>query len=168
MKKSLLFALCAIIVLFATCKKPVDPPVIDYSLNYLGSYLGNFTLTVTSMNNQPQSAMSFSIDSIGMDITKGAETNAIMVSMTIENEPYHITGTASADKVTFTPVHLTLDKSDFSIVCDIHLEGEPIENGIFNFKGDFSGNGSANIMGQVQTFDEVSGTVEGKLQKLLQ
>ena len=157
MKKSLLFALCAIIVLFATCKKPVDPPVIDYSLNYLGSYLGNFTLTVTSMNNQPQSAMSFSI-----------ETNAIMVSMTIENEPYHITGTASADKVTFTPVHLTLDKSDFSIVCDIHLEGEPIENGIFNIKGDFSGNGSANIMGQVQTFDEVSGTVEGKLQKLLQ
>ena len=168
MKKAFLFAMCAVAVLFTACKKPVDPVTVDYGNNYIGNYIGNFTLTINSMNNQPQSGLSFSIDKIGMDITKGAELNAITASMTIENETYQATGTASADKVTFTPVHLTLDKSEFTIVCDIYLEGEPIENEVFNLNGNFSGNGSALIMGQEQIFDEISGTVEGKLQKQLQ
>ena len=75
MKKTLIIALSCLVVLFAACKKkPVEPTPVDYTANYVGNYMGQFTLTITSMNNSAVSNMSFPIDSIKMDIAKGTET----------------------------------------------------------------------------------------------
>ena len=162
MKKALIIALCSIAVAFTACKKP-EP--IDYAANYVGNYLGQFTLTITSMNNDPSTSMSFPIDSIVMNIAKGQASNSITATVTIENEAYQAVGTASEEKVTFNPIHLNLNKSDFSIICDINLEGEPIVNDTLCLNGNFAGTGSAMIWGQEQQFDEISGTVNGKLKK---
>ena len=166
MKKTLLIALCSLAVIFTACKKPEPTPVVpvDYTTNYVGDYLGQFTLTITSMNNQPQT-VSIPIDSIRMDIAKGTEANAITATLTIDNEAYEAQGTATEQKIQFNPVHLTLVKPDFSIVCDINLEGSPIVNDTLSLTGDFAGRGTAMIMGTEQQFDEVSGTVIGKLVK---
>ena len=50
MKKTLIIALCSLAVMFAACKKPVEPTV-DYTSNYVGNYIGQFTLSITSMNH---------------------------------------------------------------------------------------------------------------------
>lgn len=167
MKKTLIIALGCLVVLFAACKKPVEPTPtpVDYSANYVGNYLGQFTLTITSMNNQAQSGLSFPIDSIRMEIAKDDKINEFIATVTIDNEAYQAKGTASEEKAVFEPIHLNLNKPDFSIICDINLEGKNLETKDLNLTGTFSGKGSAMILGQEQQFDEVSGTVDGSLKK---
>lgn len=170
MKKGIIIALSCIAIMFAACKKPVeptpvDPTPVDYTSNYVGSYLGQFTLTVVSMNNQAQSNMAFPIDSIRMDIAKGAETNAITATMLIDNETYQATGTATAEKADFGTIHLDLNKPDFSLNLDLGLACAPIINDTLNFTGDFTGQGTIMFWGEEQVLDEVSGTVSGKLGK---
>ena len=167
MKKTLIIALSCLAVLIAACKKPVEPTPepVDYTTNYVGNYLGQFTLTITSMNNQAQSGLSFPIDSIRMDIAKMDEVNAISATVTIENEPYQAVGTATEEKANFEPVHLILDRPDFSIICDIILEGQPVVGNTLSLTGSFSGSGKAFIGGAEQQFDEISGTVTGQLNK---
>ena len=132
MKKTLIIALSCLVVLFAACKKkPVEPTPVDYTANYVGNYMGQFTLTITSMNNSAVSNMSFPIDSIKMDIAKGTETNAITATVTVDNES----------------------------------EGSKAASDTLNIVGSFTGKGTAEIMGQEQIFDEVSGTLNGKLLK---
>ena len=45
------------------------------------------------------------------------------------------------------------------------MEGTKAVSDSLNIVGTFSGNGSANIMGHEQVFNEVSGTINGKLGK---
>ena len=168
MKKTLIIALSCLVVLFAACKKkPVEPTPVDYTANYVGNYMGQFTLTITSMNNSAVSNMSFPIDSIKMDIAKGTETNAITATVTVDNESHQTTGTATADKADFGTVHLVIDKPDqhYSFNLDLKMEGSKAESDTLNIVGSFTGKGSAEIMGQEQIFDEVSGTLNGKLLK---
>ena len=168
MKKTLIIALSCLIVLFAACKKkPVEPTPVDYTANYVGNYMGQFTLTITSMNNSAVSNMSFPIDSIKMDIAKGTETNAITATVTVDNESHQTSGTATADKADFGTVHLVIDKPDqhYSFNLDLKMEGSKAASDTLNIVGSFTGKGTAEIMGQEQIFDEVSGTLNGKLLK---
>lgn len=168
MKKTLIIALSCLVVLFAACKKkPVEPTPVDYTANYVGNYMGQFTLTITSMNNSAVSNMSFPIDSIKMDIAKGTETNAITATVTVDNESHQTTGTATADKADFGTVHLVIDKPDqhYSFNLDLKMEGSKAASNTLNIVGSFTGKGAAEIMGQEQIFDEVSGTLNGKLLK---
>lgn len=168
MKKTLIIALSCLVVLFAACKKkPVEPTPVDYTANYVGNYMGQFTLTITSMNNSAVSNMSFPIDSIKMDIAKGAETNAITATVTVDNESHQTSGTATADKADFGTVHLVIDKPDqhYSFNLDLKMEGSKAASDTLNISGSFTGKGAAEIMGQEQIFDEVSGTLNGKLLK---
>jgi hypothetical protein len=168
MKKTLIIALSCLVVLFAACKKkPVEPTPVDYTANYVGNYMGQFTLTITSMNNSAVSNMSFPIDSIKMDIAKGTETNAITATVTVDNESHQTTGTATADKADFGTVHLVIDKPDqhYSFNLDLKMEGSKAASDTLNIVGSFTGKGTAEIMGQEQIFDEVSGTLNGKLLK---
>lgn len=168
MKKTLIIALSCLVVLFAACKKkPVEPTPVDYTANYVGNYMGQFTLTITSMNNSAVSNMSFPIDSIKMDIAKGTETNAIMATVTVDNESHQTSGTATADKADFGTVHLVIDKPDqhYSFNLDLKMEGSKAASDTLNIVGSFTGKGAAEIMGQEQIFDEVSGTLNGKLLK---
>ena len=166
MKKTLIIALSCLVVLFAACKKkPVEPTPVDYTANYVGNYIGQFTLSITSMNNSAVSNMSFPIDSIRMDIAKGAETNAITATVTVDNESHQSAGTATAEKADFGTVRLVIDKPDqnYSFNLDLVMEGTKAVSDSLNIVGTFSGTGSANIMGQEQVFNEVSGTINGKL-----
>ena len=170
MKKTLLIALCSLAVLFAACKPEPDPEPVDYAPNYVGDYLGQYTLTITSMNNQTQTGMSFPIEGIGMTITKGEETNAITASVTVGNETHYTNGTATAEKATFETVHLVIDETHqisnpYIFNLDLLMEGTKAVSDTLNITGSFSGNGSATIMGQEQVFEEVSGTLTGKLVK---
>ena len=170
MKKTLLIALCSLAVLFAACKPEPEPEPIDYAPNYVGDYLGQYTLTITSMNNQTQTGMSFPLEGIGMTITKGEEVNAITASVTVGNETYYTNGTATAEKATFETVHLVIDETHqisnpYIFNLDLLMEGTKAVSDTLNITGSFSGNGSATIMGQEQVFEEVSGTLIGKLVK---
>ena len=169
MKKEIVITLCCLVVLFAACKKPVEPTPtpVDYAPNYVGNYIGEFTLTINSMNNQAVSNMSFPIDGIGMDITKGQDINAITATVTVDNESHQTTGTATADKADFGTVHLIIDKPDqnYYFNLDLVMEGTKADNDTLLIVGTFSGDGSATIMGQEQVFNEVSGTINGKLAK---
>jgi hypothetical protein len=119
------------------------------------------------MNNSAVSNMSFPIDSIRMDIAKGSEANAITATVTVDNESHQSSGTATAEKADFGTVRLVIDKPDqnYSFNLDLVMEGTKAVNDSLNIVGTFSGNGSANIMGQEQVFNEVSGTINGKLGK---
>ena len=168
MKKTLIIALSCLVVLFAACKKkPVEPTPVDYTAKYVGNYIGQFTLTIKSMNNQPQSSLSFPVDGIKMDITKGTANDAIIATVTVDNESHQTTGTATAEKADFGTVRLVIDKPDqnYSFNLDLVMEGTKAVSDSLNIVGTFSGNGSANIMGQEQVFNEVSGTINGKLGK---
>lgn len=171
MKKTLIIALCSLAVLFAACTKPEpDPEPVDYTPNYVGNYVGQFSLTITSLNNQPQSSMTFPIDGIGMDITKGEEVNAITAMVTVGSETHYTNGTATAEKADFETVHLVIDETHqinnpYIFNLDLLMEGTKASSDTLCITGSFSGNGSASIMGQEQVFDEVSGTLSGKLVK---
>ena len=163
MNKAFVIALSCIAVMLAACKKP-EPAPTDYSADYIGSYLGKFTLTITSVNNQSQTGMGFPLDSIRMDIAKGDSINTIVATVTIENEPYQAIGTVTKDEVAFDPIPLNLDKPDFIVEGVINMKGTKNE-GKINITGDFGGCGMAFIMGQPNVFDEISGTVAGELEK---
>ena len=170
MKKSLIIALSCLVVLFAACKKPVEPTPepVDYSASYVGNYIGQFTLAITSMNNSTVSNMSFPIDSIRMDITKGTQANTITATVTVDNEAYQASGTASADKADFGTIHLVIDKPDqnYFFNLDLQLEGTKAVSDTLNILGTFSGNGNFTMpTGELMLLNEVSGTVDGKLEK---
>ena len=170
MKKTLIIALSCLVVLFAACKKPVEPTPepVDYSASYVGNYIGQFTLSITSMNNNEVSNMNFPIDSIRMDITKGTQTNAITATVTVENEAYQTSGTATADKADFETVQLVIDKPDQNYLfnLDLKLEATKALSDTLNIVGTFSGNGNFTMpTGDVMLLNEVSGSVDGKLRK---
>lgn len=169
MKKTLIIALCCMAMAFVSCHKPDPTPnpedSIDYTPNYVGNYIGSYTFLITSMNNQPQSNMSFPMDNIVMDITKGSENNAINATVTVDNETRQTTGTAMEGKVDFDFVHLTIDKPDqgYRFALDLKMEGTKDDNNNLNITGSFSGNGSFIFLGTENILDEVSGTLTGTL-----
>ena len=169
MKKGIILTLCSLAILFAACKKPVEPtPEPDYSASYVGNYIGQFTLSITSMNNNAVSNMNFPIDSIRMDITKGTQTNAITATVTVENEAYQTSGTATADKADFETVQLVIDKPDQNYLFNLNLKLEATKalSDTLNIVGTFSGNGNFTMpTGDVMLLNEVSGSVDGKLRK---
>lgn len=173
MKKGIIIALCSLAVLFTACKKPVEPTPepIDYTINYVGDYLGQFTLTITSMNNQEQTGMAFPIDGIGMEIAKAEQFNAITATVTVDNESHQTTGTATEEKADFETIQLVIDKPDqnYYFSLDLKMEGTKAESDTLNIVGSFMGNGKATFptpQGPMeQIFEEVSGTINGKLAK---
>ena len=169
MKKGIILTLCSLAILFAACKKPVEPtPEPDYSASYVGNYIGQFKLSITSMNNSAVSNMDFPIDSIRMDITKGTQANAITATVTVENEAYQTSGTATADKADFETVQLVIDKPDQNYLFNLNLKLEATKalSDTLNIVGTFSGNGNFTMpTGDVMLLNEVSGSVDGKLRK---
>lgn len=166
MKKGIIIALCSLAVLFAACTKPEpEPEPVDYAPNYVGNYLGQFSLTITSMNNQPQSNMTFPIANVGMDITKGVEANTVTATVTVDNESHQTTGTTTEEKVDFGSIPINIDKPDqnYWFKLNLKMDGSMDISDTLNITGSFTGNGSASIMGQEQVFNEVSGTLTGKL-----
>ena len=125
MKKTLLIALCSIAVAFAACKKPVEPTPdpVDYTPTYVGNYLGQFDFNITSVNHQAQT-LAFTIDNIGMDITKGTAFNAITATVTVDNETRQTSGTATAEKADFESVNLIIDKPDQNYYFELSLKME--------------------------------------------
>ena len=170
MKKTLIIALSCLVVLFAACKKPVEPTPtpVDYAPNYVGNYIGQFTLAITSMNNSAVSNMAFPIDSIRMDIAKSEEINAITATVTVENESHQTSGTTTAEKADFGVVHLVIDKPDqnYYFNLDLTMEGKKADSDTLNIIGKFSGNGNFTMpTGELVLLTEVSGDVNGKLVK---
>lgn len=166
--KKVFIILCSLAVMITACKKNNDP---DYTPNYVGNYLGQFSLTITSMNNQPQSSLTFPIDGIKMDIAKGEKLNAITATVTVEDESHQAPGTATAEKADFDAIHLTIDKPDqnYSFNLNLKMEGTKAESDTLNITGAFGGNGKMTIPTpqgmQEVILDEVSGTITGKLAK---
>ncbi len=169
MKKTLIIALSCFVVLFAACKKPVEPTpeAVDYTSNYVGNYIGKFTLTISSMNNQAQTGLSFPIDSIRMDIAKGKEANAITATVTVENESHQTSGTATAEKADFGTVRLVIDETHqinpYLFNLDLLMEGTKAANDTLIITGSFTGDGSFTLNGFENVLNEVSGTINGKL-----
>ena len=172
MKKTFIIALSCLVVLFAACKKPVEPTPtpVDYAPNYVGNYIGQFTLTITSMNNQPQTGLGFPIEGIGMDITKGEETNAITAMVTVGNESHYTNGTTTADKAEFEAVHLVIDETHqimnpYLFNLDLLMEGTKTANDTLLVTGSFTGDGTFTFNGVENILNEVSGNLTGKLVK---
>ena len=159
--------------MFAACKKPVEPTPepVDHTPNYVGNYLGQFSLTITSMNNQPQTSLTFPIEGVSMDITKGTEINAITATVTIDDETHQTTGTATDDKADFEAVNIVIDKPDQNYYFNLNLkmEGTKAESDTLNIVGTFAGDGKASFLTpqgmQELILDEVSGTLNGILLK---
>ena len=172
MKKTLIIALSCLVVLFAACKKPVEPTPepVDYSASYVGNYLGQFTLTITSMNNQPQTGLGFPIEGISMDITKGEEANAITAMVTVGNESRYTNGTATEEKADFETVHLVIDETHqimnpYIFNLDLLMEGTKAASDTLLITGTFTGDGSFTFNGTENILNEVSGNLTGKLVK---
>lgn len=172
MKKTLIIALCCLVAVLAACKKkPVEPTPepnpepIDYASSYVGDYLGQFTLTLLTMNNEAVTNMSFPIDGIGMDITKGEEFNTIVATVTVDNETRQTTGIATEAKANFEAIRLIIDKPDqgYRFDLNLHMEGSKAEGDIMNIAGTFTGNGHFVFAGETQILDEVSGNLSGIL-----
>ena len=172
MKKTLIIALCCVVALMTACKKkPVeptpdpDPEPINYAEQYMGSYLGAFLLTVSSMNNEAVTNMIFPIDNISMDVTKGETIDAITATVTVENETHYTNGTATAEKADFETVHLIIDKPDqfYMFELDLKMEGTKAVSDTLNITGTFAGNGTFTFNGVENVLDEVSGTLAGML-----
>jgi hypothetical protein len=170
MKKGIIIALCSLAVLFAACTKPEpEPEPVDYAPNYIGNYIGQFTLNIDSINYQPQ-PLSLPIDGIGMKIAKAEQFNAITATVTVDNESYQTSGTATDKKADFETVHLVIDETHqlsnpYLFNLDLQMEATKTESDTLNIVGTFTGNGHATIMGQEQVFNKVSGTINGKLVK---
>ena len=170
MKKGIIIALCSLAVLFAACTKPEpEPEPVDYAPNYIGNYIGQFTLNIDSINYQPQ-PLSLPIDGIGMKIAKAEQFNAITAMVTVDNESYQTSGTATDKKADFETVHLVIDETHqlsnpYLFNLDLQMEATKTESDTLNIVGTFTGNGHATIMGQEQVFNKVSGTINGKLVK---
>ena len=170
MKRTFIIALSFLAVLFVACKKPVEPTPVDYAPNYVGNYLGQFTLTITSMNNNGVSNMAFPIDGIQMDVAKGTEINAITATVTVDNESHQTAGTATADKIDFGTVHLVIDETHqisnpYKFNLDLFMEGTKAMSDTLNITGTFIGDGEFSFNGVTNNLNEVSGTLSGKLVK---
>lgn len=169
MKKTFIIAMCCIVALMSACKKkPVeptpDPEPVNYAEQYVGDYLGNFAFTILTLNNEAVTNMTFPIENIGMNISKGETLNAITATVTVDDETRQTTGTATEEKAGFETVHLFIDKPDQFYRFELDLTMEGIKAGdTLNITGSFTGNGQASIMGIEQVFDEVSGTLIGSL-----
>ncbi len=168
MKKTIIIALSFLAVLFAACNKPVEPtpPSVDYSANYVGNYVGQFLFNDISMTmaGQTQTGISFPIDSIGMSITKGSEANAIIATVTVDNETRQTAGTSMEEKADFESIHLIIDKPDqgYKFELDLKMEGTK-ESDTLNITGTFTGDGRF-IFNEMETvLDEVTGNLQGKL-----
>lgn len=162
MKKTLIMALCCLALSFSACKKTVD-----YAPPYVGNHVGQITLTINSINHQPQTNMNFPINDIGIDIAMGSEANTVKATLTADNESRQTTGTTTAEKVDFDPVLLVIDKPDqnYSFNLDLKMEGTKNDSDTLNVIGTFSGNGMAIFMGQELIYDEISGELSGTLIK---
>ena len=164
--------MCCIVTLIAACKKkPVDPEPepqnVNYAEQYVGNYIGQFTLTLLTMNEQPVNNMSFPIEGIRMDIAKGEQDNTVTATVSVDNESHQTTGTTKDDKADFESVRLVIDKPDqmYTFDLDLKMEGTKPTSDSLNIVGSFSGNGVFVFQGQTNILDEVSGTVSGKLAK---
>ena len=172
MKKTLIIALSCLVVLFAACKKPVEPTPtpVDYAPNYVGNYIGQFTLTITSMNNQSQSGLSFPIDGIQMNISKGSEINTITAIVTVDDESHQTSGNTTADKADFGTIHLVIDETHqlsnpYMFNLDLLMEGMKATSDTLNIMGTFTGDGMFSFNGIENILNEVSGNLTGKLLK---
>ena len=109
----------------------------------------------------------YQIDDICMVITKGTTDNALVATVTVDNETRETVGTAKEDKADFDVVHLTVDKPDqgYRTELDMKMEGIKGEDGVLNITGTFTGNGVFNFLGVNYIIDEAKGTLVGNLVK---
>lgn len=175
MKKTLIIALCCFAIMVAACKKTPDPtpdPNTDYSELYVGNYQGQLVIFVTGTLTQGDSIipvndpMRFPFDDIAMQISKGNADNVVNMTVTIDNETYEASGSATAKSAVFERVPLNLDKPGFVINGDIQLVTTPTESDTLNLGGDFKGSGTATFSFLPGEYDiNATGTVDGKLVK---
>ena len=175
MKKTLIIALCCITALLAACKKkPVDPTPepapVNYAEQYVGNYVGQFTLTIATMNHQPQTSMSFPVDGIHMDIVEGTADNTVTATVTVDDESHQTSGTTTAEKADFQSVHVVIDELNQQLFpylfnLDLKLDASKTNSDSLNVVGTFAGDGKFFFDGQMNILDEVSGSVNGQLVK---
>ena len=169
MKKGIII-FCSLAVLFAACTKPEPEPTpepVDYAPLYVGNHIGQINLSINSINNEPQTNMTFPINNIGIDIAMGSEINTVTATLTADTESRQTTGTTTAEKLDFDPVLLVIDKPDqnYSFNLELKMEGTKDNSDTLYVVGSFSGNGKAIFMGQELIYDEVSGELSGTLVK---
>lgn len=173
MKKTFIIALCCMALSFAACKPdnptPNDPvDDVDYTEKYVGNYIGDFDLTIATINNEAVTPTpTFPVPSIGMVITKGDADNVITATVTIDDVTRQTTGKASANKADFDAVNLLIDKPDqgYTVELKLKMEGTISEDGALVIEGNFTDGHGVIVYGQANPFDEASGTISGKLVK---
>jgi len=171
MKKTFIIALCCMALSFVACKPdnptPVNPDPVDYSDKYLGNYIGDFDLTIATIDNQPVTSLTFPVPNISMVITKGDTDNAITATVTVDNETRQTTGKASADKADFDSVDLLIDKPDqgYSVELKLKMEGTKTGDNTLVIDGNFTDGHGVIVWGQANQFSEASGTIRGELVK---
>ena len=171
MKKGIIIALCSLAIAFVACKKPVEPTPVNYAENYVGSYMGQFSFTITSLDNTPQTGFEVPpIDNIVMDIAKGSETNTITATVTVDNKSYQASGSTTEEKAVISLNGLVIDETHqllfpYYFDVDLLLEGTKAASDTLNIDGTFSGSGRYTMAGVENPVEEVSGTVKGKLVK---
>ena len=172
MKKTFIIALCCMALSFAACKPdnptPSDPvDDVDYTEKYVGNYVGDFDLTISTINNEAVTNMTFPVANIGMVITKGDADNVITATVTIDDVTRQTTGKASANKADFEAVNLLIDKPDqgYTVELKLKMEGTISEDGALVINGNFTDGHGVIVWGQANPFDEASGTISGKLEK---
>lgn len=106
MKKTFIIALCCMALSFAACKPEPTPENVDYTEKYVGHYIGDFDLTIATINNEAITPMTFPVPGISMILTKGDIDNTITATVTVDNETRQTTGKTSADKIDFDAVDL--------------------------------------------------------------
>jgi hypothetical protein len=170
MKKTLIIALCCMALSFVACKKPVEPtpdgPIdpVDYTENYIGSYVGSYGFNISSINGQPQT-FSFEMDSIRMDIAKGTDDNVVTATVTIDDVTRQTTGIAKEDKASFDFVHLGVVKPEFAIELEFEMEATKGASDILNITGTFTNGTGWVLFGQILDITDAEGTLTGELVK---
>lgn len=167
MKKTFIIALCCMALSFAACKPEPTPENVDYTEKYVGHYIGDFDLTIATIDNEAITPMTFPVPGISMIFTKGDIDNTITATVTVDNETRQTTGKTSADKIDFDAVDLSIDKPDQGYTVELKLKMEGIKTGdnSLEITGDFKDGHGVIVFGQENQFDEASGSIKGELVK---
>ena len=167
MKKTFIIAMCCMALSFAACKPEPTPENVDYTEKYVGHYIGDFDLTIATIDNEAITPMTFPVPGISMILTKGDIDNTITATVTVDNETRQTTGKTSADKIDFDAVDLSIDKPDQGYTVELKLKMEGIKTGDNSLviTGDFKDGHGVIVFGQENQFDEASGSIKGELVK---
>ena len=146
MKKVLIIALSAVIILFSACKK--EKP----NAKFIGNYKGSATVNATSsysLFGQPfeQEIPEFAVP-VEIDLTAGNTDNkVILIYVNADlNETYTTTGLVSENSVDFEPMNVNFTHELNNINASIDLKGTLIDSNILSLEADIEGKGTTQFI----------------------